>query len=268
MMGESVRKQFEQGRNPFVFKHISNLKSMDCFDDNSASVVMASPGMLQNGQSRDLFERWCQDPQNGLVLTGYCVENTLAKDLLSQPREITATDGSIKQLNMSVNYISFSAHADFQQTSSFISQLKPSYVVLVHGDSNEMGRLKTALEKKFPMNVVAPVNSQTVEFTFPVKINAKIIKKQDFPTEGVIVRKEPEHMILPVESLPDYTSIGVNRFLQRLHIPYTYSLRVLQHLIKSLFSEVTTECFQNLSILIVEEAVKVIPSNNGQITLE
>lgn len=268
MMGESVRKQFEQGRNPFVFKHISNLKSMDYFDDNSASVVMASPGMLQNGQSRDLFERWCQDPQNGLVLTGYCVENTLAKDLLSQPREITAADGSTKQLNMSVNYISFSAHADFQQTSNFIQQLKPSYVVLVHGDSNEMGRLKAALERKFTMNVVAPVNHQTVEFTFPVKINAKIIKKQEFPTEGIIVRKEPEHMILPVESLPDYTSIGLNNFTQKLHVTYTYSLRVLQYLIKSLFSDVVTETMNEIQILIVEHQIKVIPESNGQILLE
>ncbi|OMJ94449.1 hypothetical protein SteCoe_2350 [Stentor coeruleus] len=268
MMGESVRRQFEQGHNPFVFKHISNLKSMDYFDDNTASVVMASPGMLQNGQSRDLFERWCQDPQNGLVLTGYCVENTLAKDLLSQPREITATDGSIKQLLMSVNYISFSAHADFAQTSNFIKQLKPSYVVLVHGDSNEMSRLKVALERKFTMNVVAPVNCQTVEFTFPVKINAKILKKNDFPHEGIIVRKDPEHMILPVDSLPDYTSIGLNRFSQKLHVPYTYSLRVLQYLIKSLFPNVTTTMTDTFCYLTVESLVKVTPESSGQILLE
>ena len=192
----------------------------------------------------------------------------MAKDLLSQPREITATDGSIKQLNMTVNYISFSAHADFQQTSNFISQLKPSYVVLVHGDSNEMGRLKLALEKKFTMKVVAPVNHQTLEFTFPVKVNAKIIKKQGFPTEGIIVRKEPEHMILPIESLPDYTSIGVNRFVQKLHVTYTYSLRVLQFLIKSLFPVVNTVMYGESMILVVEEAVRIIPENNGQILLE
>lgn len=261
MMGESVRKQFEQGRNPFIFKFISNLKSMDYFDENTASVVMASPGMLQNGQSRDLFERWCQDPQNGLVLTGYCVENTMAKDLLSQPREVMATDGSMKQVNMSVNYISFSAHADFQQTSNFIKQLKPSYVVLVHGDSNEMSRLKAALERKFTMNVVTPVNCQTVEFTFPVKINAKIIKNQDFPTEGVIVRKEPEHMILPVESISDYTSIGMNKFIQKLHVPYNNSLRVLQYLIKSLFANVVMSEENENVVLVVEEIVKVYPDS-------
>lgn len=256
-MGESVRRQFEQGRNPFEFKYISNLKSMENFDQSTASVVMASPGMLQNGQSRDLFEQWCEDSRNGLVLTGYCVENTLAKDLLNQPREIMATNGSVKQVNMSVHYVSFSAHADYKQTSNFIQTLKPSYVVLVHGDSNEMGRLRSALERNFTMNVVTPVNCQTVEYFFPVKINAKIVKKQDFPSEGIIVRKEPEHMILPVDSLPDYTSIGINKFLQKLLVPYHNTFRVLLYLIKSLFPNVMVCEKEGIHFFLVEEIVTV-----------
>ena len=40
---------------------------------------MASPGMLQNGQSRELFAKWAGDPKNGIVFTGYSVEGTLAK---------------------------------------------------------------------------------------------------------------------------------------------------------------------------------------------
>lgn len=90
-----------------------------------------------------------------------------------------------------------------------------------------MSRLKLDLERKFSMNVVAPKNHQTVEFTFPVKINAKIIIDEDYPNEGVIVRKEPEHMIIPVPSIGDYTSISVNRIKQKLHVPYEHSLRLL-----------------------------------------
>lgn len=35
-------------------------------------VVMCTPGMLQNGQSRTLLERWCHDDKNGVIITGYC----------------------------------------------------------------------------------------------------------------------------------------------------------------------------------------------------
>lgn len=43
--------------------------------------------------------------------------------------------------------ISFSAHADFDQTSGFLDALQPPHVVLVHGEATEMKRLKEALER-------------------------------------------------------------------------------------------------------------------------
>lgn len=46
MMNEKIRQQFAIS-NPFIFKHISNLKSMEHFEDSGPCVVMASPGMLQ-----------------------------------------------------------------------------------------------------------------------------------------------------------------------------------------------------------------------------
>ncbi len=49
---------------------------------------------------------------------------------------------------MSVDVISFSAHADFRQTSGFVEALDPAHVVLVHGEAVEMGRLRKELEKQ------------------------------------------------------------------------------------------------------------------------
>ena len=52
-------------------------------------VVMAAPGMLQSGLSRRLFERWCDDERNGLVLADILVQGT-AHDLLSEPKALSA----------------------------------------------------------------------------------------------------------------------------------------------------------------------------------
>lgn len=46
MMNARIRKQFAIS-NPFVFKHISNLKNVEQFEDSGPCVMMASPGMLQ-----------------------------------------------------------------------------------------------------------------------------------------------------------------------------------------------------------------------------
>lgn len=59
------------------------------------------------------------------------MEGTLAKTILSEPEEITTLSGQKLALNMSVDYISFSAHTDYQQTSEFIQLLKPQHVVSV-----------------------------------------------------------------------------------------------------------------------------------------
>src|ERR1700742_5362137 len=47
--------------------------------DGPPCVVLASPGMLQSGLSRELLEYWAPDAKNGLVVTGYSVEGTLAR---------------------------------------------------------------------------------------------------------------------------------------------------------------------------------------------
>ena len=52
---------------------------MEHFEDIGPSVVLASPGMMQSGLSRELFESWCTDNRNGCIIAGYCVEGTLAK---------------------------------------------------------------------------------------------------------------------------------------------------------------------------------------------
>uniref|UniRef100_A0A8C4I6E2 Cleavage and polyadenylation specificity factor subunit 3 n=1 Tax=Dicentrarchus labrax TaxID=13489 RepID=A0A8C4I6E2_DICLA len=179
-MNDKIRKAININ-NPFVFKHISNLKSMDHFDDIGSSVVMASPGMMQSGLSRELFESWCTDKRNGVIIAGYCVEGTLAKHIMTEPDEITTMSGQKLPLKMSVDYISFSAHTDYQQTSEFIRALKPPHVILVHGEQNEMARLKAALIREYEDNdevdieVHNPRNTEAVTLNFRGEKLAKVM---------------------------------------------------------------------------------------------
>lgn len=48
-----------------------------------------------------------------MLFTGYCVENTFARDILNGLREFSDDQGATSKVKMSVEYISFSAHADF-----------------------------------------------------------------------------------------------------------------------------------------------------------
>lgn len=137
MMNRHIRDAHQMGSNPWNFRFIKNLESgrasFSRVDDSMPMVVMASPGMMQSGFSRELFERWCSDKRNGLMMPGYSVAGTLAHHVLTEPQEIVTSGGDRVPVNLSIEYISFSAHSDFQQTRDFVAAVRPKYVVLVHG---------------------------------------------------------------------------------------------------------------------------------------
>eukprot|EP00475_Leptophrys_vorax_P011518 TRINITY_DN18076_c0_g1_i2.p1 TRINITY_DN18076_c0_g1~~TRINITY_DN18076_c0_g1_i2.p1 ORF type:complete len:757 (-),score=215.00 TRINITY_DN18076_c0_g1_i2:48-2318(-) len=261
MMNKHIQQQFEIS-NPFVFKHISNLKSMDKFDDIGPSVVMASPGMLQNGLSRELFELWCSDPKNGCIIPGYSVEGTLAKTIMSEPQTIKTMSGLDVPLKMSIHYVSFSAHADYAETSSFIDALKPPHVILVHGEANEMGRLKGALLRTYTdgsIVISSPKNCQTVEIEFRQEKVAKIVGKltktlgvdENVEDEilqtrgaglrdgdvvsGLFVRKNFNDQIISVEELSTYTPVAATNITQTLKVPFMHTFELLKHYLGQIY---------------------------------
>ena len=215
-MNDKIKKQIKTS-NPFLFKHISNLKSIGHFDDVGPCVMMASPGMLQSGLSRELLELWCPDKRNGLIIPGYVVEGTLAKTVLSQPDEITSMSGSKLPLKLSVEYISFSAHVDYQQNSAFIQEVASPNLILVHGDANEMGRLRSALEdryieKEVALKIYTPKNCQTVELYFRGEKMAKTLGSlaanepvHDQILEGILVSRDFQFNIISPAEISEYT---------------------------------------------------------------
>ena len=148
-MNQNIQQRYRRFGNPFAFKYVMNIRSLDEFEDSGPCVFMASPGMLQSGMSRRLFEKWCSDRRNGVILPGYSVQGTLAKYILTDPATVPRLDGQHVPLRCSVDYITFSAHSDFMQTSEFIEQCRPSNLVLVHGEKSEMQRLAQALDSRF-----------------------------------------------------------------------------------------------------------------------
>jgi len=251
-MNEKIRRQIAVN-NPFVFKHISNLKGIDHFDDIGPCVILASPGMMQSGLSRELFESWCTDKKNGCIVAGYCVEGTLAKHILSDPQEVTAMNGQKLPLNLSVDYISFSAHTDYKQTSGFIRALKPPHVVLVHGEANEMSRLKAALIREYEadpthnIEIHNPRNTVAVELYFRGEKMAKVMgslamqkPEEGLKLSGILVKRNFNYHILSPGDLPKYTDLTMSTVTQRQSVHYTGSLELLQYILQHTAGEVET----------------------------
>lgn len=246
MLNEDMRTAFEVS-NPFVLKHVSHLGSSGALDDIGPCVVLATPSMLQTGLSRDLFEAWCENPLNGVIIADFAVQGTLAREILGNPKDITTRTGHKVPLKMSVDAISFSAHADYDQTQGFVDLLAPENVVLVHGEATEMGRLKRALEAKAAsqereMTIHNPKNCETVTIAHRSDKLARVVGAlADVPAvpgtrvEGLLVRENFNDTLIAEEDLPTYTKLRTNVVHQRQLVPMTRPLTDLRFELERLF---------------------------------
>jgi cleavage and polyadenylation specificity factor subunit 3 len=127
---------------PWDFQFVRALKSLERFEDAGPCVMLASPGMMQNGASRELLERWAPDERNGVVVTGYSVEGTMAQQLLNEPEYVTAIMTRKRDVVLrrgadevriprrcSIQETSFAAHVDGQQNREFVEEVDPEVVV-------------------------------------------------------------------------------------------------------------------------------------------
>ncbi|GAM22951.1 hypothetical protein SAMD00019534_061260, partial [Acytostelium subglobosum LB1] len=276
MMNERIRAQFDVS-NPFEFKYIQNIKGIEKFEDNGPCVFMASPGMLQSGLSRQLFERWCSDKRNGVVIPGYNVEGTLAKHIMTEPKEITRLDGVNIPLNLSVTYVSFSAHSDFLQTSEFIQDIHPPHIVLVHGDANEMSRLKHSLVAKFKtINIMTPKNSQNVQMEFKAEKVAKMLgaiasktPRHNTTISGLLVTKDFTHHIIAPSDLHNYTNLKTNIIKQKQSVPFGQKYLLLCNTLEQLYDEIEeTKTSDDRPIIKIYDSITLTYNTGSHVTIE
>ncbi|RSL40980.1 Endoribonuclease YSH1 [Fusarium sp. AF-6] len=183
---------------PWDFKYIRSLKNLDRFDDVGGCVMLASPGMLQNGVSRELLERWAPSEKNGVIITGYSVEGTMAKQIMQEPDQIQAVmsrsmagarrmpggDGEkvLIPRRCSVQEYSFAAHVDGVENREFIEEVSAPVVILVHGEQHNMMRLKSKLlslnaNKTVKVKVYSPRNCEELRIPFKADKTAKVVGK-------------------------------------------------------------------------------------------
>jgi cleavage and polyadenylation specificity factor subunit 3 len=139
-----------EGIGPWDFRFVRSLKTIEKFEDVGPCVMLATPGMMQNGASRELLERWAPDSRNGVIITGYSVEGTMAQVLLNEPEFVTAVMTRKKEAMVgrvaeevriprrcSVQETSFAAHVDGQQNREFVEEVAAE-VVVSHASSGVM----------------------------------------------------------------------------------------------------------------------------------
>lgn len=176
---EKIKETFVE-RNMFDFKHIKPF-DRSYIDNPGSMVVFATPGMLHAGLSLQIFKKWAPSPQNIVIMPGYCVAGTVGAKILSGAKRIEFENKQVVEVNMKVEYMSFSAHADSKGIMDLIYKCEPKNVLLVHGEAIKMKFLKMKIEQEFKVNCYDPANGETVDIptqiSIPVDVSECLLKR-------------------------------------------------------------------------------------------
>ena len=56
--------------------------------------VLTTRHVLQSGLSRELFDAWCEDRRNGVIIADFAVQGTLAREILGSPSHVITKAGA------------------------------------------------------------------------------------------------------------------------------------------------------------------------------
>lgn len=121
--------------NLFDFANISPFLN-NYLNEKRPMVLFATPGMLHTGLSLKAFKAWAGNPQNLIVLPGYCVQGTVGHKLIMGEKQISLDGTTYIKVLCKIIYLSFSAHADSNGIQQLIKHVSPKNVIFVHGEKN------------------------------------------------------------------------------------------------------------------------------------
>merc|ERR1719402_445127 len=149
---------------------------------DSPMVVFATPGMLHAGLSLTIFRRWCTEEKNMIIMPGYCVAGTIGHEILNGQKRLEFEKGQVTEVKMSVQYMSFSAHADAKGIMQLISWCEPRNVMLVHGEGEKMKFLRSKIKAEHGIDCFMPANGETAVIpgraSVPARVSLALLKAE------------------------------------------------------------------------------------------
>lgn len=232
---QKIKKTFVQ-RNMFDFKHIKPF-DRSFIDQPGPMVVFATPGMLHAGLSLQIFKKWAPNENNMVIMPGFCVVGTVGHKILNGAKKVEFENRQIIEVKMSVQYMSFSAHADAKGIMQLIQYCEPRNVMLVHGEAIKMEFLKEKIKQEFNLNCYMPANGETcsieIPHKIPIDISLSLLKSESLAfnsmlpdltkpriLHGVLVNKENSLCLMNVEDA--CKEAGISRHIIR----FTSTVRI------------------------------------------
>ena len=134
-------------------------------EDEGPAIIIAASGMMDAGRIKHHLAKYIEDPNNTILIVGYCEPSTIGGKLLDGAKEVSIY-GKNFEVNASIEVItSYSAHADYEELIKFVNCQDPSKVkslYLVHGTIEAQEYFADQLRNRGFQNVIIPKKGDKV----------------------------------------------------------------------------------------------------------
>ncbi len=165
-----VKEVMMKDHDPFDFEGLVFIESVEdsiaLNDDKSPCVIISASGMADAGRVKHHIRNNIANPNNTILLVGYCEPNSLGGRLMSG-QEVVSIFGEEHWVNAQVKSIrSMSAHGDRNDLIKFLSCQHPAKIkslFLVHGEYDVQLNFQQTLQEKGFQRVEIPNRHQEFE---------------------------------------------------------------------------------------------------------
>jgi metallo-beta-lactamase family protein len=165
-----LRAYMEHDPEPFGFARLAYVRDVEQSKRLNASrlpmVIISASGMAEAGRILHHLRNGVGDPDNTVLIVGYCAPHTLARRIVERQRTVKIF-GEPHRLRAEVEVMnSYSAHADEPELVEFVGRLdrqRLNRIFLVHGDPDRQIAMTSALEADGHTDVVRPERGESFE---------------------------------------------------------------------------------------------------------
>lgn len=129
-------------------------------------IIISSSGMCEAGRILHHLINNIENPNNIVLMVGYCAENTLGRKLIDGKKKVNIL-GDEYNVNAEVIVMqSFSSHADANELINYTSKLdrkRMQNIFLVHGENDQQEIYKNHLEAVGFKNIIIPIRGYAVK---------------------------------------------------------------------------------------------------------
>lgn len=149
--------------NPFGFRRLHYTRNVE---DSKAinnvkgpAIIISASGMMSAGRVKHHLNNNIEDPNNTILVVGYCGYGTLGRKIMDGEKEVRIF-GEMKEVKAEVVIMSsFSAHGDNDEMLDFIDNQdkeKLKTIFLVHGEIERQNIFKENIKAKNFKKVIIP----------------------------------------------------------------------------------------------------------------